>query len=160
MAQNTLKLQKYLVSYKVKNAGFNTTGRFDKLSAQVVFDENALDKSTISATIETNSFNSGMTMRDNHVKNKDYFDVQNYPTMTLVSTKIEKKDKGYLGTFNLTIKGNTKSVQLPFTVIKNGNNLEFQSLELNIDRTIYGIGKPHFSLSSTVRITINATFTN
>jgi polyisoprenoid-binding protein YceI len=158
-AQKALQLQKYLVEYKVKNAGINSKGRFDKLTATVVFDENALEKSTISAIIETNSFNSGITMRDNHLKDKDYFDVKNHPTITLISTKIIKSENKYLGTFSLTIKGITKSIQLPFIVIKNSNELAFKSEEMSIDRTAYGVGKSSFTLSNTVRISINATFT-
>jgi polyisoprenoid-binding protein YceI len=158
-AQKALQLQKYSVEYKVKNAGFNTKGRFDKMTANVIFDESALEKSSILATIETNSFNSGMTMRDNHMKNKDYFDVQTYPTLKMVSTKITKNEKGYVGTFNLTIKSTTQTIQLPFTIVKKGNVLDFQSAELSIDRTAFGVGKSHFSLSNTVRLVINATFT-
>jgi polyisoprenoid-binding protein YceI len=159
-AQKALKLQKYVVEYTVKNAGINSKGRFDNLTAEVVFDENMLDKSSISATIQTNSFNSGITMRDNHLKDKDYFDVKNYPTITLLSTKIVKSANGYLGTFNLTLKSTTKSVQLPFSIVKKDNTLEFKATDLSIDRTAYGIGKSSFTLSNTVRIAINATFMN
>jgi polyisoprenoid-binding protein YceI len=159
-AQKALTLQKYFVEYTVKNAGIKSRGRFDNLTALVVFDENALDASKISATIQTNSFNSGMALRDNHLKDKDYFDVKNFPTLTLISTKIVKSGTGYLGSFNLTIKGVTKSVQLPFTVLKNGSIWDFKTTELSIDRTAFGVGKSSFTLSNTVNIAINATFTN
>ncbi len=159
-AQKALKLQKYFVEYTVKNAGINSKGRFDNITANIIFDENMLDKSSISATIQVNSFNSGITMRDNHLKDKDYFDVKTYPNITLISTKIVKSGNGYLGNFNLTIKGITKSIQLPFTVIKNGNAFEFKATELSIDRTAYGVGGSSFTLSNTVRISINATFIN
>jgi polyisoprenoid-binding protein YceI len=157
-AQKALTLKKYAVEYVVKNAGFKSSGRFDKASADVKFDENNLGESSISATIQTASFNSGMTMRNNHLKAKDYFDVVNFPTITLVSTQIVKNGNGYLGTFNLTIKGTTKSVQMPFTVIKNGTDLEFKATELSIDRTAYGVGGSNFSLSNTVKLSLSGTF--
>jgi polyisoprenoid-binding protein YceI len=159
-AQKALKLQKYFVEYTVKNAGINSKGRFDNITANVIFDENMLDKSSISATIQTNSFNSGIALRDKHLKDKDYFDVKTYPIITLVSTKITKSENGYLGNFNLTIKGTTKSIQLPFFVSKNGSTWEFKTTELSIDRTAYGVGGSSFTLSNTVRISINATFMN
>jgi polyisoprenoid-binding protein YceI len=157
-AQKALTLKKYAVEYVVKNAGFKSTGRFDKASADVKFDENNLGASSISATIQTASFNSGMTMRNNHLKAKDYFDVANFPTITLVSTQIVKNGNGYMGTFNLTIKGTTKSVQMPFTVVKNGTDLEFKATELFIDRTAYGVGGSNFSLSNTVKLSLSGTF--
>jgi polyisoprenoid-binding protein YceI len=157
-AQNTLTLKKYSVEYAVKNAGIKSTGRFDKASATVKFDENNLAASSISATIQVSSFNSSVTMRDNHLKAKDYFDAANFPTITLVSTQIVKNGNGYTGTFNLTIKGTTKSVQMPFTVVRNGNDLEFKATELSIDRTAYGVGSSSFTLSNTVKLSLSGTF--
>ncbi len=157
-AQKALTLKKYFVQYTVKNAGINSTGRFDNISANVVLDDSQLDKSSIYATIQTASFNSSIALRDKHLKDKEYLDAVNYPTITLASTKITKKENGYLGTFNLTIKGITKSVQLPFYVTVKGNDLEFVSSDLSIDRTAYGVGGSSFTLSNTVKIKITATF--
>jgi polyisoprenoid-binding protein YceI len=157
-AQKEWTLKKYTVEYAVKNMGVKSVGRFDNVSAYVKFDENNLGASSISATIQTSSFNSGITMRDNHLKAKEYFDVASFPTITLVSTQIVKSGNGYLGTFNLTIKGTTKSVQIPFTVVKNGNELVLKATEWAIDRTAYGVGGSSFSLSNTVKLAMNATF--
>jgi polyisoprenoid-binding protein YceI len=157
-AQKALTLKKYAVEYAVKNAGFKSTGRFDKASATVKFDENNLGASSISATIDVNSFNSGVTMRDNHLKAKDYFDAAGFPTIFLVSTQIVKSGNGYTGTFNLTIKGTTKSVQMPFTVVRNGTDLEFKATELSIDRTAYRVGGSSFTLSNTVKLSLSGTF--
>ncbi|NJN33513.1 MAG: YceI family protein [Saprospiraceae bacterium] len=159
-AQKSLVLQKYLIEYTVKNAGIKSKGRFDKASAAVVFDENQLDLSRISATIQVSSFNSGITLRDNHLKAEGYFDAKNFPSITLVSTKIMKSGtaNNFIGTFDLTIKNTTKSIQLPFTVIKNTNQVEFKTTEFSIDRTEFGVGKSSFTLSNTVRVAISATF--
>ncbi len=157
-AQKALILKKYTVEYVVKNAGIKSTGRFDNVSAVVKFDENNVAASSISATIQANSFNSGIAMRDKHLKAKDYFDATNFPNINLVSTQIQKSGNSYVGTFNLTIKGTTKSVQLPFSVTNNGNDLDFKATELSIDRTAYGVGGSSFTLSNTVKIMLNATF--
>ncbi len=157
-AQKALILKKCTVEYAVKNAGIKSTGRFDNVSAVVKFDESNVSASSISATISTNSFNSGIAMRDKHLKGKEYFDAANFPNINLVSTQIQKNANGYVGTFNLTIKGTTKSVQLPFSVTNNGNDLDFKATELSIDRTVYSVGGSSFTLSNTVKITLNATF--
>jgi polyisoprenoid-binding protein YceI len=157
-AQKVLTLTKYSVEYAVKNAGVKSTGRFDNASASVKFDENNLAASSISATIQVSSLNSSIAMRDNHLKAKDYFDANKFPTITLVSTQITKSGNGYVGTFNLTIKGTTKSVQMPFTVVKNGTNLEFKATELTIDRTAYGVGGSSFTLSNSVKLSLSGVF--
>jgi polyisoprenoid-binding protein YceI len=158
-AQKTLILQSAKVEYKIKNAGINTSGHFDKVTADVIFDANNLDKSKISATVQVSSLNSGIGMRDKHLKGDGYFDAEKYPVISLVATKITKTDNGYLGTFNLTIKAVTQSIQLPFTVTPNGNTLDFQTTEFSIDRLSYGVGKSSITLSNTVNISIKATFT-
>lgn len=157
-AQKALTLKKYTVEYAVKNAGIKSTGRFDNVSTVVKFDENNVAASSISATIQVNSFNSGIVMRDKHLKAKDYFDAATFPNISLVSTQIQKNGNGYIGTFNLTIKGTTKTVQLPFSVTNNGNDVDFKATELSIDRTAYGVGGSSMTLSNTVKITLNATF--
>ena len=157
-AQKALILQSAKVEYKIKNAGINTSGHFDKVTADVIFDANNLDKSKISATVQVSSLNSGIGMRDKHLKGNDYFDAEKYPVISLVATKITKSDSGYLGTFNLTIKAVTQSIQLPFTVTPNGNTLDFQTTEFSIDRQTYGVGKSSITLSNTVNISIKATF--
>jgi polyisoprenoid-binding protein YceI len=157
-AQKSLIFQSAKVEYKIKNAGINTSGHFDKVAADVIFDANNLDKSKISATVQVSSLNSGIGLRDKHLKGDGYFDAEKYPVIFLVATKITKTDSGYLGTFNLTIKAVTQSIQLPFTVTSNGNTLDFQTTEFSVERLTYGVGKSSITLSNTVNISIKAIF--
>lgn len=157
-AQKNLVLQSANVAYKIKNAGVNTNGSFKKVAAEVLFDANNLEKSKISANVQVNSLDSGIGLRDKHLKGENYFDAEKYPVISLVATKITKTDSGYLGTFNLSIKATTQSIQLPFTVTPNGNALDFQTTEFSINRLTYGVGKSSITLSNTVNISIKATF--
>jgi polyisoprenoid-binding protein YceI len=157
-AQKALVLQSAKVEYKIKNAGINTTGHFGKVAADVLFDANNLEKSKISATVQVGSLNSGIGLRDKHLKGEAYFNAEKYPVISLISTKITKTDSGYLGTFTLSIKAVTQTIQLPFTVTPNGNALDFQTTEFSIDRTSYGVGKSSITLSNAVNISIKATF--
>ncbi|WP_353480528.1 YceI family protein [Haliscomenobacter sp.] len=157
-AQKALVLQSAKVEYKIKNAGINTTGHFGKVAADIIFDANNLEKSKISATVQVGSLNSGIGLRDKHLKGEAYFNAEKYPAISLISTKITKTDSGYLGTFNLNIKAVTQFIQLPFTVTQNGNILDFQTNEFSIDRLTYGVGKSSITLSNTVNISIKATF--
>ena len=68
-------------------------------------------KSTVSVTIDAASIDSGVEAFDAHLKSDDFFDVENYPTISFVSTGIERTgaDTGLI-TGDLTIKETTKPV--------------------------------------------------
>ena len=155
----SLTFKSYIVGYTVKNAGFNSTGKFDKMTATASWDENNLANSKFSATVKVASFNSAIKLRDEHLSGTGYFDAAAFPNITLVSTKIEKSGADYIGTFNLTIKGKVKSVKVPFSVTKNGTEISFNTNKLVINRLEFGIGEKSLTLSDNVTVNIKATFT-
>jgi polyisoprenoid-binding protein YceI len=91
-----------------------TRGSFQDFSGTIRLDENDLTKSSVEVTIETASIYTANEDRDNHLRSADFFDAENNPTITFTSGKIEKDGTGYIATGNLTIKGNTRLVELPF----------------------------------------------
>jgi polyisoprenoid-binding protein YceI len=84
-------------------------GRFSAFTGTLTIAEDPL-ASKVEATVETGSVTTGDETRDAHLKSADFFDVENFPTMTLVSTGIEKDGSDYILRTNLTIKGITKQV--------------------------------------------------
>lgn len=69
--------------------------------------------SSVSVTIDAASADSGVDEFDEHLRGAQFFDVENHPTITFVSTSLEKtgEDTGTI-TGDLTIKGHTKSITL------------------------------------------------
>jgi polyisoprenoid-binding protein YceI len=102
------------VGFKVKHLMVtNVNGVFDKFKGTVNIDEKDIAKSKVDVTIEMASINTTITKRDDHLRSPDFFDVGKFPTMTFVSTKVEKTGADKLKvTGNLTIKGVTKQVIL------------------------------------------------
>ena len=49
-------------------------------------------------------------------KSADFFAADDYPEITFASTRVEKKDDGYVLIGNLTMRGVTKEVTLPFRI--------------------------------------------
>jgi polyisoprenoid-binding protein YceI len=86
-------------------------GSFDKFDAKLDIAEDPL-QSTVEATIELASINTNDEGRDGHVKGGDFFDIEQYPTMTFRSTGIRPDGSDYLLDGELTIKGVTKPVTL------------------------------------------------
>lgn len=84
---------------------------------EVTAKTNAKNKlESISATIKTGSINTENEKRDQHLKSDDFFNSENFPEMTFVSSKIEaKKGNQFKIHGNLTIRGITKAVVLDAT---------------------------------------------
>ena len=70
-------------------------------------------ESAAEATIRTASITTGNDDRDAHVKNEDFFAVEQYPEITFKATNLNVDENGNgTVTGDLTIKGTTKSVDL------------------------------------------------
>ena len=70
-------------------------------------------------TIDVSSVDTGTADRDGHLRSADFFDVENHPTMTFVSTSVEREGNEWAITGDLTIKDVTK----PVTVRLRGDRL-------------------------------------
>jgi polyisoprenoid-binding protein YceI len=86
-------------------------GKFTKVDAQIVTGENPLD-STVNATIDLNSIDTGNPDRDNHLRSADFFEVETYPVMTYRSTAITPDGSDFIVDGELTLKGVTQPVKL------------------------------------------------
>jgi polyisoprenoid-binding protein YceI len=86
-------------------------GRFTGVTGAVDVDENPA-ASTVSVTIDMSSVNSGDSTRDDHLRSNDLFDVENHPTATFRSTRIDWDGTNGRIHGELTIKGVTRPVIL------------------------------------------------
>jgi polyisoprenoid-binding protein YceI len=86
-------------------------GRFTDVSGAVTVADNPLD-STVTATVDLASVDTGDEKRDAHLRSADFFDVAVHPTMTFTSTGIKQEGDEFLLVGDLTIKGVTRTVDL------------------------------------------------
>ena len=103
-------------NYAVKFTSPKVEGVFKGLKTEIVFDENNLAGSSIKATIQSGTVNTGNGMRNKHAK--EGLGADQYATISFASTSIAKTSTGYEATGNLTIKDVTKEIKLPFTFTK------------------------------------------
>lgn len=151
-AQVKHTVTKYSITYQIKNLGFNSTGTFGGLQAEIAFDKNRPDSSSMMASIDVSTLNSDNTMRDNHLKSEDYFDVAKYPKILMKSTTIRRKGGDeYIGTFNITIKDKTKEITMPFTYTETGNAGTFKGA-FTIKRTDFGIGGKSMMMADDAKV--------
>ena len=84
-------------------------GRFDKFEGTIVTAEDPL-ASSVTATVDLSSINTGQEQRDAHIRSADFFEVEKYPEMTFVSTGVKTGEEGFILEGDLTLKGVTKAV--------------------------------------------------
>lgn len=101
-------------NFAVKHFGVSTVrGSFTNIQGAVVIDDKNVANSSVEVTIDTTTVNTDNGGRDRDLKSANFFDVENYPTMTFKSTKVEKVSDGRLKvTGDLTMHGVTKEVVL------------------------------------------------
>lgn len=102
------------IQFKVKHLVISTvTGHFRQFEGIVETEGDDFSTAAISFAAETASVDTNQTQRDEHLRSAEFFDAENFPKMTFLSTSVEKTgDATYTITGDLTIKGNTKSVKL------------------------------------------------
>ncbi|MBC8154174.1 MAG: YceI family protein [Bacteroidetes bacterium] len=152
--QPNWKTTKASVTFTIRNAGLGVDGSFAGFVGNLMFDPAAPEKAQLSASVDAGTLETGINMRNNHLKKPDYFDVAAHPRITLKSTAVQKKGAtSYIGTFALTLKGTTRTVTVPFTVNQTGTTAQFAG-EFPINRRDYGVGGKSLLLSDNVTIRI------
>ena len=101
--------------------GFTTThmgvseanGQFDKFDVKISATKEDFSDAVIELTAEAKSINTGLSMRDDHLRSGDFFDVEKFPTITFKSTTVKKGKGNKLAIVgDLTMHGVTKTVVL------------------------------------------------
>ena len=92
-------------------------GKFTTFEGAIVTGENPLD-SSVTATIDLASIDTGNVDRDNHIRSADFFETDTNTTMTYKSTGVRVDGDDYVLDGEITLKGVTKSV--PFKLEVNG----------------------------------------
>ncbi|MFN0081333.1 MAG: YceI family protein [Ferruginibacter sp.] len=143
--------------FVIKNIGINTGGDIAGMKGKITFDAKKPSSSSFDVTVAVSTLDTDNGKRDGHLKSNDYFDVQKYPSIHLVSTELKPGIdlKHFIFKGNLTIKNVTRPVEFPFTAEgKNGGALfagQFQ-----ISRIDFGVGKESVALANKVIIKLSA----
>lgn len=105
------------ITFKIKNLGFNTTGSFSGLAGTITFLPDNPDGCNFDVHIDAKTVNTGVELRDDHLRSANYFDAENYPQIRFVSVKVSstKKNGTLFVSGKLTMKGITKDISFPFT---------------------------------------------
>jgi polyisoprenoid-binding protein YceI len=135
-----------LIGFSIKHYEINwVDGRFKDFAGTIHYDAADITKSSVEVTAKVTSIDTGIAKRDDHLRTADFFEVEKYPELTFKSTRVERKGKdAYVLHGDFTLKGVTKQVAIPFTVLGGikdgrGNTRIGVQATTTIDRRDYGI---------------------
>lgn len=121
-------------------------GQFGGVKGSVLYDPKNLSGSSVEATIDCTTINTGEPKRDADLKSERFFDVKRYPVMKFKSTKVDAAGPGKLKvTGDLTINATTRQVVLdvegPTPAIRDNQGREKVGLNgvTTISRKDFGI---------------------
>jgi polyisoprenoid-binding protein YceI len=90
-------------------------GRFDTFEGTIITAENPLE-SSVTASVDLSSVNTGQEQRDAHIRSADFFEVEKHPMMTFASTGVHAEGDHFLLDGDLSIKGVTEPVTFKLEV--------------------------------------------
>lgn len=134
------------VSFTVAHFTGKARGSFGNVAGTIVFDEKDVTGSSVEVRIRTASVNTNNERRDAHLRGPDFFDAERFPEMTFKSRRVERRGGAYVAVGDMTIKGVTKEVSMPFTLsgpmkdpLPAGVRRLLAEASLRIDRRDFGI---------------------
>ncbi|MEM1343493.1 MAG: YceI family protein [Pseudomonadota bacterium] len=153
-----------VISFTVDHLGFSSTkGVFQEFDAEISFDPEAVEDSSVRFVIQAASVNTFWPARDKHIRDADFLHVEEYPEIVFVSTKITPaggetaKIEG-----DLTIRGETRPMVFEATLNKIGPSPFDPSKTIAgfditgvIDRTDFGINYAAPAVGTEIPVTIS-----
>jgi polyisoprenoid-binding protein YceI len=99
------------IGFTARHLGFSkANGHFKKFSAVIKGDPKTAKLSSLEATADTASIDTGIEKRDTHLRSDDFFNAEKYPQLKLVTRSIKWNGSKFTANVDLTIRDVTKSV--------------------------------------------------
>lgn len=104
------------IEFSAKHMMFTTVrGRFGQFEGTIRTPSTKPSDASVEVVMQAASLDTRTEQRDAHLRSADFLDVEQFPTVTFKSTKIEGTREQFTITGDLTIRGVTKPVTLDVT---------------------------------------------
>lgn len=114
-AQTTWKVDQMhsFLTFSVKHLGISfVEGKFDQYEGTFTSNKADLTDGKFDFTIQAKSINTGVSMRDDHLRTNDFFNTDKFPTISFTTKSIKKvSETKYVLDGILTIRGIAKPVK-------------------------------------------------
>jgi polyisoprenoid-binding protein YceI len=150
------------VEFSIRNLWYTVHGRFQTVEGVIVFNEDDVASSTVTATIKLASLDTGNKRRDAHLCSKEFLDAESCPNIEFRSVRVSRgKDRDSFDLDGeLTINGKTSRVALAVNEMDRsrsprGEDYVYYSATTELDRFAFGIDYGRVLIGRTLKVTIN-----
>ncbi len=155
------------IYFDIRHIFSTVRGQFEHFSGKIMIDEKNASASTVYFEVTVDSVNTNIEQRDAHLKSTDFFEVEKFPVMKFESTSVKHvEDRDYLLEGNLTIKGITHEMTLPFKYLgktenpmKPGAFVSGFECKFTINRLDYNVGDGSFHKKGLIGKDVDITIT-
>lgn len=149
------------VHFRIKSFFFFTVeGSFNAISGLITRDQADLGRSAVEVAIRADSIDTGNRKRDDHLRSKDFLDVERYPEIRFQSDRVERgRDRDTLRiSGHLTICGQSREIVIEVTEFDQsrspqGEEVAYFTAQTRISRREYGITRMLPLIGEAVTIT-------
>lgn len=116
--------QHAFVQFKINHLGYSyILGEFQEFEGQFHYDPENLEASSVDLEVQVASLDTNHAERDRHILSEDFLGADDFPTATFVSTGFEPAEDGEgLLTGELTLKGETREIEMPVSLVGEGED--------------------------------------
>ncbi|MGF1552756.1 MAG: YceI family protein [Paracoccaceae bacterium] len=155
------------ITFEVSHLGFSTVhGVFREMDADIRFDPEAVEDTEVSFVVQADSIDTFWAKRDEHLKNADFFNVEEHPEITFTSTSVTPTgDETAEVKGELTMLGETRPVTFEAELNKLAPSPITQkrtagfTITGEIDRTEFGMGYGAPAISAVIPVRIDLEIT-
>jgi len=104
------------ITFRATSRLMNAEGHFGRFSGDVVADPAGPTGAQINLTIDAASLETGIGMRDKHLRSADFFDIERFPTIAFQSVRVEAAGRRATVMGRLTLHGVTREIAVPVDV--------------------------------------------
>lgn len=133
------------IGFQVRHLITRVRGRFSDFEGTIAFDADSPERSSVAFSVQTASIDTNEPQRDQHLRSGDFFLVEEHPTLTFRSSRIEKTGADRFDVAGtLTLRGVAKEIVLPVTFLGTakdpwGNERIAFEAETTLNRKEFGL---------------------
>ena len=144
------------VKFTIKNFGLAVEGKFSGVKGAIKCNVTDIVSANFNVSIDVNSIHTGIEARDKHLRKEEYFNVAKFPTIHLVSKQvlITGVPETYTLVADITIKGITKEIRLPFKAKLQNEGILFTG-DFKLNRRDFGVGGSSLVLSDNLIVSLS-----
>lgn len=151
------------IRFSAQQEGKTFTGEFQEFSGIINFDPSAPKAGSVRIDIPLKSVDAGSNDRNSTLPEKVWFSTKAFPTAVFASSDIAASGEGYLAKGELTLKGVSVPIDLPFALNIDGD-IAVMTSTIEMDRTRWNVGAAPWDtdewVSKAVKLDVQVTAIN